>query len=163
MPSSGGVTYHLTQPTHHSHSLYLHQLLRKLEQILFLDAGVQMTVMYGLVAHFYESSSEVLLDLMLGNSLASPFWSLIQFISKVALYLATPLWVLQQTLARNNNSLSWNRWRGERIRLFSETWSTKDGRDKWRTGQVLKVDSAQWLSLQAADRPFLPKLTVCVC
>ena len=133
-------------------------LLRKLEQILFLDAGVQMTVMYGLVARFYESGSEVLPDLMFGNSLTSPFWSLIEFISKIALFLAAPLWVLQQTLARNNNTVSWNRWRGERTRLFSETWSTKDGRDQRRAGQVFKVDFAQWLSRRRA----LPAQTDCV-
>lgn len=45
----GEVTYHLTQPAHYSNTLHLHLLLRKLEQILFLDTVVQGTVMYWLV------------------------------------------------------------------------------------------------------------------
>lgn len=53
-------------------SLLLLQLLKKLEQILFLEAVVQMTVIYGVSGSFYEQSSEVLPNLMLGNSLTSP-------------------------------------------------------------------------------------------
>lgn len=55
-----------------SHSLHLHQLLRKLEQILFLDTVVQMTVMYGLVMNLMNVAGRCYLILCSESLLHHP-------------------------------------------------------------------------------------------
>lgn len=76
IPSKGS---YLPPDTAHSlltHSLHLLQLLRKLEQILFLDTVVQMTVMHGVVTRFMNVVRRRRPILMLGNSLTSPCFAL---------------------------------------------------------------------------------------